>query len=70
MGIFVNRLQFGRAAQAGALCGVPPDSALDATVFSSPAAPLLAVYVAGQAVHTAPKDEDGFAQTMRDLLAG
>ena len=57
-------------AQAGALCGVPPDSALDATVFSSPAAPLLAVYVAGQAVHTAPKDEDGFAQTMRDLWAG
>jgi formimidoylglutamate deiminase len=54
-------------AQAGALCGVPPENALDATVFSSPCAPLLAVYVAGQAVRTAPKDDDGFARTMRAL---
>jgi len=54
-------------AEAGALCGVPPDSALDATVFSSPGAPPLAVYVAGQQVRTAPRDDDGFAQTMRAL---
>ena len=56
-------------AQAGALCGVPPESALDATVFSSPGAPPLAVYVAGQQVRTAPRDDDGFAQTMRALWA-
>jgi formimidoylglutamate deiminase len=55
--------------EAGALCGVPPESALDATVFSSPGAPPLAVYVAGQQVRTAPKDDDGFAQTMRALWA-
>ena len=55
--------------EAGALCGVPPDSALDATVFSSPGAPPLAVYVAGQQVRTAPSDDDGFAQTMRALWA-
>jgi formimidoylglutamate deiminase len=55
--------------EAGALCGVPPDSALDATVFSSPGAPPLAVYVAGQQVRTAPRDDDGFAQTMRALWA-
>ena len=55
--------------QAGALCGVPPDNALDATVFSSPGAPPLAVYVAGQQVRTAPRDDDGFAQTMRALWA-
>ena len=55
--------------QAGALCGVPPDNALDATVFSSPGAPPLAVYVAGQKVRTAPRDDDGFAQTMRALWA-
>jgi len=55
--------------EAGALCGVPPESALDATVFSSPGAPPLAVYVAGQQVRTAPRDDDGFAQTMRALWA-
>jgi len=55
--------------QTGALCGVPPESALDATVFSSPCAPLLAVYVAGQAVRTVPKDDDGFARTMCALWA-
>jgi formimidoylglutamate deiminase len=55
--------------QTGALCGLPPDSALDATVFSSPGAPPLAVYVAGQQVRTAPRDDDGFAQTMRALWA-
>ncbi len=55
--------------EAGALCGVPPESALDATVFSSPGAPLLAVYVAGQQVRTAPRDDDGFAQAMRALWA-
>ena len=55
--------------QAGALCGVPPGSALDATVFSSPGAPPLAVYVAGLQVRTAPRDDDGFAQTMRALWA-
>ena len=55
--------------EAGALCGVPPESALDATVFSSPGAPPLAVYVAGQQVRTAPSDDDGFAQTMRALWA-
>ena len=55
--------------QAGALCGVPPENALDATVFSSPGTALLAVYVAGQAVRTAPTDDDGFAQTMRALWA-
>ena len=53
--------------EAGALCGVPSESSLDATVFSSPCAPPLEVYVAGQAVRTAPKDDDGFARTMRDL---
>jgi len=55
--------------QAGALCGVPPENALDATVFSSPGTTLLSVYVAGQAVRTAPTDDDGFAQTMRALWA-
>ena len=55
--------------EAGALCGVPPESALDATVFSSPGAAPLAVYVAGQRVRTAPRDDDGFAQTMRALWA-
>ena len=56
-------------AQAGALCGIPPEMALDAAVFSSPAAPLRAVYVAGQAVRTTPQTEDGFAQAMHDLWA-
>ena len=56
-------------AQAGALCGIPPEMALDAAVFSSPTAPLQAVYVAGQAVRTSPHAEDGFAQAMHDLWA-
>jgi formimidoylglutamate deiminase len=55
------------ADQAGALCGIPQDRALDAAVFSSPSAPLQAVYVAGQEVGTAAQADDGFARTMQDL---
>jgi formimidoylglutamate deiminase len=52
----------------GALCGVPPDYALDALVFSSPASPPRAVYVAGRL--TAPPDtRAGFAGAMRELWA-
>ncbi len=56
-------------ARSGPLCGIPPETALDAAVFSSPAAPLLAVYVAGQETPTTPQADDGFAQAMHALWA-
>lgn len=56
-------------SQSGALCGIPPDMALDAAVFSSPAAPLQAVYVAGQQMPTTPQADDGFTQAMHALWA-
>lgn len=56
-------------ARTGPLCGIPPDMTLDAAVFSSPAAPLLAVYVAGQETPTTPQADDGFTQAMHALWA-
>ncbi len=56
-------------ARSGPLCGIPPEMTLDAAVFSSPAAPLLAVYVAGQETPTTPQADDGFTQAMHALWA-
>ncbi len=56
-------------AGSGPLCGIPPEMTLDAAVFSSPAAPLLAVYVAGHETPTTPQVDDGFTQAMHALWA-